>query len=142
MSCGRRSAAPPAPERSPKIRTILADDTPDVRELVRLILDGAGDFEVVGEAANGFDAVRECETHRPDLVLLDLAMPVMDGLEAISGVRLISPDTRIVVLSGFEAARAATEAVELGVQAYVQKGTRPADIVAKLRELAGATSPA
>lgn len=122
-----------APAR--KIRTALADDTPDVRELVRLILESDGGFEVVGEAGTGAAVVECCAAAAPDLVVLDLAMPEMDGLEAISRIRQVSPRTKIVVLSGFEASHAATEAVGLGASAYVPKGTRPAELVARLREV-------
>ena len=79
--------------------------------------------EVVGEAADGEDAVRLATELRPDLVLLDLAMPRMDGLQALPLIREAVPGVRVVVLSGFEDSVMADRAVEAGASRYVEKGT-------------------
>ena len=81
------------------LRVLVADDMEDSRYLVRRFLERSGLFTVVAEASNGAQAVELTGIHHPDLALLDLAMPVMDGLEALPLVRQVSPDTTIVVLS-------------------------------------------
>jgi signal transduction histidine kinase len=111
---------------------VVIDDTPDLRLLLRMVLELSDRYQVVGEAgdgATGIDIVRESQ---PDLVLLDLAMPVMDGLEALPAIIHACPSAAVVVLSGFEAERMADQAINLGAMAYLQKGTRPDDIVDRL----------
>jgi DNA-binding NarL/FixJ family response regulator len=100
----------------------VADDVPDMRALVRFALEEAPDMEVVGEAATGAEAVRGVAELRPDVVLLDLSMPDLDGLEVIPHVVESAPDTGIVVFSGFEAARMRGPATALGAHRYVEKG--------------------
>jgi CheY-like chemotaxis protein len=118
-------------------RVLLADDTPDIRALLRLVLSRHDDFVVVAEAADGSEAVEMAQKHRPDVVLLDLAMPVMDGLEAIPGVRAAAPNCKIVVLSGFNADQMAAEALGAGADAYLEKGTPPTQLVHHLRRICG-----
>jgi len=83
------------------LRVLVADDVEDSRFLVRRFLERSGEFVVVAEASNGKQAVELVEKHTPDLALLDLAMPIMDGLEALPLVRKVSPDTTVVVLSAY-----------------------------------------
>jgi CheY-like chemotaxis protein len=83
------------------LRVLVADDVEDSRFLVRRFLERSGEFVVVAEASNGKQAVEMVEEHTPDLALLDLVMPVMDGLEALPLVRQASPETTVVVLSAF-----------------------------------------
>ena len=118
-------------------RVLLVDDTPDIRALLRLVLSRQDDFEVVAEAADGSEAIDMARLHRPDVVLLDLAMPVMDGLEAIPEVRAAVPDSKIVVLSGFNADQMADEALRAGADAYIEKGTPPLRLVTELRRICG-----
>src|SRR5205807_4954218 len=75
--------------------------------------------------------------HQPDVVLLDLAMPVMDGLQAISGIRQSCPETKVVVLSGFERERMGVEAIERGAHAYFEKGIRPDLLTTRVAEICG-----
>lgn len=109
------------------LRILIADDAPDIRLLLKMYLSDSR-LEVVGEATNGAEAVELVETERPDAVILDLAMPVMDGLEAIPLIKQRSPETKIVVLSGFEANRMAERALGLGADTYLQKGVALGDI--------------
>jgi signal transduction histidine kinase len=119
-------------------RVLLADDTADIRALLRIVLSRYDDeFEVVAEAADGSEAVAMAKAHDPDLVVLDLAMPVMDGLEAIPEVRAVAPDCKIVVLSGFNANQMAAEALDVGADAYLEKGTPPRRLVDELRRVLG-----
>lgn len=117
------------------IRVALADDTEDIRRLLRMALELEGGFEIVGEAGDGEAAVRLVDRERPDAIVLDLAMPVMDGLQAIPLIREGSPLTRIVVLSGFNTAQMASETRALGADAYLEKGTAFHDVAGLLRQL-------
>src|SRR3712207_5097808 len=110
-------------------RVLLADDTPEIRLLVRMALELEGGFEIVGEAGDGAQALHIADDQRPDAVVLDLAMPVMDGLEAIPQVRKATPDTKIHVLSGFNSAQMEREALSVGADAYLEKGVPPTRIV-------------
>ena len=103
-------------------RVVIADDTPDIRMLLRWSLEPDERFEIVGEATNGAEAVSLIANNEVDAVLLDLAMPVMDGLQAIPRIKDASPSTRIVVLSGFDEESMAGEAMSRGADAYLEKG--------------------
>lgn len=108
---------------------VVIDDTPDLRLLLRMILELSDRYEVVGEAGDGATGIEVVREWQPDVVLLDLAMPIMDGLEALPAILHACPTAAVVVLSGFEADRMAHQALELGAVAYVQKGSRPEEIV-------------
>lgn len=116
-------------------RVLIVDDAANLRELLTLLLEVEDDFEVVGTAADGEQAIAAAELLRPDLVLLDLAMPVMDGLQALPMLRTHVPSARIVIFSGFEHEALATEALTAGADAYIEKGTSVTQLVARLREL-------
>lgn len=118
------------------IRVLVVDDTADLRLLLRMALGSEDDIDVVGEAGDGREAVEQARRHRPDVMLLDLAMPVMDGLEALPLVRAASPGTQVVILSGFEATSMAASASAAGAAAYVQKGAAPDVIISCVRRLA------
>jgi DNA-binding NarL/FixJ family response regulator len=111
---------------------LLADDTADVRILMRSLLELGGHFTVVAEASNGEEAIEKAEVHRPDLVLLDLAMPVMDGLEALPEILRRSPDSKIAVMSGFARDRLADQALQLGAHGYIEKGIPTRVLVERL----------
>jgi DNA-binding NarL/FixJ family response regulator len=116
-------------------RVLVGDDAANLRELLTLLLEVEDDFEVVGTAADGEQAIAAAEALRPDVVLLDLAMPVMDGLQALPILRMHVPNARIVIFSGFEHEALATEALRAGADAYIEKGTSVTQLVARLREL-------
>lgn len=118
------------------IRVLVVDDTPDIRFLLRMALGTEDDMVVVGEAGDGLAAVDEAARTRPDVVLLDLAMPVMDGLEALPLVKQACPDAHVVILSGFEATAMAGSAQAAGAAAYLQKGVAPDVIISCIRRLA------
>jgi YesN/AraC family two-component response regulator len=109
------------------LRILIADDAPDIRLLLKMYLTDSR-LEVIGEATNGAEAVEMAGSEKPDAVILDLAMPVMDGLEAIPLIKKASPGTKIVVLSGFDADRMAERAMSLGAETYLQKGVALGDI--------------
>ncbi|MGY2701448.1 response regulator [Nocardioides sp. HB32] len=112
-------------------RVVLVDDTEDLRLLMRIALRRAG-YEVVGEAGDGAAGIEVARTELPDLVVLDLSMPVMDGLEALPHIRAALPDATIVVMSGFGSAQMGEKAIAGGADGYLQKGAPLASVVAYL----------
>lgn len=120
---------------SSRCRVVIADDTPDIRMLLRWSLEPDDRFEVVGEAANGAEAVDLISKIHVHAILLDLAMPVMDGLQAIPQIRSASPSTRIVVLSGFDEEAMAGEAISRGADAYLEKGVAVGEITRVLLDM-------
>jgi DNA-binding NarL/FixJ family response regulator len=119
------------------IRVVLVDDVAGLRALVRMALEVDGRFTVVGEAGNGADGIEVSRDLKPDLVLLDLSMPVMDGLEALPQILEASPDSRVVVLTGFESRRVSPMALKRGAVACLEKGITPSGLVESLTELLG-----
>lgn len=115
------------------IRVALVDDVDEMRLLVGLSLTLSGDFEVVGEASNGREAISLAEEQRPELMLLDLSMPEMDGFEALPRVLAASPDTCVVVFSGFDEGQHSGRARELGAAGYIEKGTSMEELAPRLR---------
>lgn len=130
------------PHSRGKIRVLLADDTPEIRRLLRLNLELDGRFEIVGEAEDGAEAVALATSLRPDAVVLDLAMPVMDGLEAIPIILDSSPASKILVLSGFDHSRMEARAREQGAHGYLEKGAAFGQIADTLAELDAEGLPA
>ncbi|HET7310802.1 MAG TPA: response regulator [Mycobacteriales bacterium] len=121
--------------RQRRERVLVVDDAANLRELLTVLLDVEDDFEVVGTAADGVQALDRADALEPDIVLLDLAMPVMDGLQALPGLRERLPNARIVIFSGFEHEALAREALAAGADAYIEKGTSVMQLVARLRQL-------
>lgn len=119
---------------SGQVRVLVVDDTPSLRVLTRLALQDSG-FLVVGEAGDGLAAVEQARRLRPDLVLLDLAMPVMDGLEALPLLRDVLPGVKVVIVSGFDRQAMESQVVEAGADGYLQKGLSPEVSLSALRRL-------
>lgn len=115
--------APEGRRDPPRWRILLADDDDDVRTLVRLKIESLGPYSVVGEARDGEQAVQQAADLKPDVVVLDLSMPGADGLQAVPRIRQVSPETRIIVLSGLAEAAVADQALASGAARYVEKGT-------------------
>lgn len=123
-------------EQSP-FRVVVADDFADMRHLVKVTLERSGRFQVVAEAENGVEAIDSAREHQPDLLVLDLSMPVLSGMEALPQIRAASPDTKVVVLSGFDRSRMESEALAGGAVGYLEKGLRPSQLVDELLAVAG-----
>jgi PAS domain S-box-containing protein len=122
----------------------IVDDDTDVRMLIRTRLRMSGRFRVVGEGADGAEAVALAERHQPSLMLLDISMPGVDGLEALSRVLEASPTTRIVVFSGFEEQGLADKTKELGASVFIEKSTSLDALVERLAVITpddGVTTP-
>ena len=113
----------PGNEQPPEqiVRIFLCDDVAELRHMIRAELEMHPGFEVVGEAGDGMAGVRGVATTRPDVVLLDLSMPGLDGLEAIPLIHVESPNTRIVVFSGFAMDPVGRQALALKATRYVSK---------------------
>ncbi|MBJ7359325.1 hybrid sensor histidine kinase/response regulator [Nocardioides sp.] len=122
------------------IRVVIIDDTADLRELLRLALTRGG-LEVVGEAGDGRSGIECVRLEQPDVVLLDLSMPVMDGLEALPTIRNLIPHGKIVVLSGFGATQMSEKAMTIGADGYLQKGIALKRIIEFVKDIVDAPDP-
>ncbi len=115
-------------------RVLLVDDSEDLRMLLRLKLESWDDYEVVAEAPDGEAGVQLAEEHQPDLVMLDLAMPKMDGLQALPLIRERVEGVRVIVLSGFEQGVMESRVRAAGADGYLEKGVPMEELA---RTLAG-----
>jgi len=115
------------------VRVLLADDHTIVREGVRALLAEHRDVEVVGEAADGVEAVEKARSLQPDVVIMDLLMPRMSGLEATRAIRQQLADVEVLVLTMYESDEHFFEVLQAGASGYLLKGATSADLVAALR---------
>lgn len=114
-------------------RVLIADDHELVRRGLRLVLEAEDDMEVVGEAEDGVQAVEATEQLAPDVVLLDLRMPVLGGIAACERIRAACPDVRVVILTSFDDAAEVVAALKAGACSYLLKDTSPDALVQSLR---------
>ena len=113
--------AKPTPTRDVRIRVVVADDHPVVRGMVRSALQQHPHFEVVGEAENGAEAIEEVKRVRPDVIVLNVTMPLVNGFQAAREIKKQIPETAIVILSSHADKHFVEEAKKVGVRAYVPK---------------------
>jgi DNA-binding NarL/FixJ family response regulator len=118
------------------MRILIADDHAVVRRGLEMVLQLEKDFEIVGDAANGADAVEQAVQYSPDLALLDLKMPQMDGVGATREIKRRCPHTRVLILTGIEAENEIVKALEAGADGYVLKETSPEELVRAIRVIA------
>jgi DNA-binding NarL/FixJ family response regulator len=119
------------------ITVLLADDHVMVRDGLRYILEAAGDIQIVALASNGKEAVAQALSHCPDIAVIDISMPVMDGIEATKQIRAICPHTRIVTLSMYHTGEYVQRAVNAGALGYVLKDAAGNELVEAVRSLHG-----
>jgi DNA-binding NarL/FixJ family response regulator len=120
------------------IRVLICDDYQPIRLMLRTIIENQPGLDVVGEAANGQESISEAARLQPDVILLDLAMPVKTGLEALGEIAHVAPAAKIIVFSGFSIASVGGDVIELGAVLYLSKGASPEAIIASI-QTAGAT---
>ena len=118
------------------IRVMVADDHPIVRGGIVALLSAAGDLEVVAEASDGLEAVRLASEHRPDVILMDLRMPGLDGDEATARIIAANPSTRVVILTTYESDASILTAIEAGASGYLLKAAPQEEILAGVRSVA------
>jgi DNA-binding NarL/FixJ family response regulator len=118
------------------IRVVLAEDYALVREGTAELLERAGGFRVIGQAADGFEAVRLAAALRPDVLVIDLAMPGLDGLEATRRSRHASPQTAVLALTAHEGEPYVRAMLEAGARGYLSKAARGHELVAAVRAVA------
>ena len=119
------------------VRVLIVDDHPVVRDGLRALLDSTDHAEVVAEAASGIAAIRQARTHRPDVVIMDLNLPDLDGIEATRRIRQLVPDTAVLVLSMLEDDESVFAAMRAGAHGYVLKGASQGDIERAIQTVAG-----
>lgn len=129
-----------SPSGSAAVGVLICDDSEALRELVRAVIDLRPSLRVVGEAGDGNEAVVEATRLQPDVILLDLAMPLRTGLDALSELRLVAPAAKIIVFSGFSSASVAEDVIGLGAARYVSKGADPDTINDAIEEVAAQTA--
>ncbi|MDI3340266.1 MAG: response regulator transcription factor [Sphaerobacter sp.] len=115
------------------IRILVVDDHPVVREGLVAILEAQDDLTVVGEAGDGDEAVRQYQALRPDVVLMDLAMPGTDGVQAIQEIKRFDPDAHVVVLTAYDTDERILQAVQAGASGYLLKGAPREEIFRAVR---------
>lgn len=118
-----------------RIRILIADDHAVVRKGLLALIQTEEGMEVVGEAADGVEAVELAETLRPDVILLDLVMPRMDGIEAIRGIRQNDPEARILVLTSFSEDEKVLTAIEVGAMGCLLKDATPDELLRAIRDV-------
>lgn len=117
------------------IRVLLVDDQDLVRYGLRLVLEAQPDIEVVAEASDGADALRAARGHAPDVVLMDVRMPGMDGIEATRQLTAAHPKTRVLVLTTYDLDEFAFGALQAGAAGFLLKNTRPDELVGAVRSV-------
>jgi two-component system, NarL family, response regulator LiaR len=123
------------------IRVLIADDHAVVRQGLRTFLDLQADIDVVGEAADGEEAVAAAAEHAPDVILLDLVMPELDGIGALRRLREVAPASRVIVLTSFGEDERLFAALRAGATGYLLKDVEPAELVRGIRTAHAGQAP-
>lgn len=118
-----------------RIRVLIADDHAVVREGVKALISLADDMEVVGEAADGREAIERAQALEPDVAVMDIAMPGLGGLEATLEIRKLCPQTRILVLSQYDDREYVRRFLKAGVSGYVLKKSAGSDLIGAIRSV-------
>ena len=122
------------------IGVLFCDDNEPMRALLRVVVELRPSLRVVGEAADGHEAIHEATRLQPDVILLDLAMPRRTGLDVLPELRRIAPEARVIVFSGFSTASVAEGAIDLGAVRFLTKGADPEAINDAIEEVFAETA--
>ncbi len=128
-----RNGATLDPASPRRVRVLIVDDMQHVREQLRLLLELTGKVEVIGEAANGAEAIIQAQALRPEVVILDLEMPGMNGFRATQQIKELDPATRVVILSVHATDQDRERARQAGADAFVEKGASLETLLAAVR---------
>ena len=120
-------------DSSPRIRILAVDDHPVVRQGIAGLVDVQADMTVIAEAANGREAIQQFRTHRPDVTLMDIQMPEMNGLDALIAIRSEFPDAKLIVLTTYEGDVHILRALKAGAHGYLLKNTLHLDLLQTIR---------
>jgi DNA-binding NarL/FixJ family response regulator len=120
------------------LRVIIVDDVASTRRFLRSILENCQQFDVVGEAADGYAAIEKAKASQPDLILLDLSMPMVDGALALAGIRQVAPKTTVILVSGMNP-KSGDPLLKAGASAFVPKGIPPSEFLDRLGSILGRT---
>jgi two-component system, NarL family, nitrate/nitrite response regulator NarL len=123
----------PAKNSKRPIRLLLVDDHPIVLDGIKLHLSSRTEFDVAGEATNGAEAIRQAALLQPDVILMDISMPHMNGVNAMSHIRRIVPRAKVLVLTMHDSREYVTQMVRLGARGYLLKDTSPAELTQAIR---------
>lgn len=118
------------------VKVLIADDHPLIREGLAALIQRRDDMLLVGEASNGQEAVERFAQHNPDVTLMDLRMPVMDGIAAIASIRELSPQARIIVLTNFDGDQDIWCGLQAGAKAYLLKDAPKLEVLETIRQVA------
>ena len=122
------------------LNVLVVDDSADLRDLISMVIERhPGGWRVVATAAEGRQAIDEARTSQPDLVLLDIAMPVMDGMQALPHIRDAAPDALVVMLSGYPFATAGQGALDAGAHGYLEKSDLVKGLIPRLQRIIDTT---
>src|ERR1700719_3090065 len=122
-------------------RLLIVDDHEIFRRGLRALLEPSSEWEICGEAVDGLDAVEQCKSLKPDIVVLDVSMPRLNGLEAARLIRRENPESKIVIITQHDSPQIRSAALEAGARAFVTKSAVGSELVSALRNLLH-TSPA
>jgi two-component system, NarL family, response regulator NreC len=114
------------------VTVLLVDDHPMIRQGLRNLISSEADFQVVGEAGDGLEAIQKIEQTRPDILIIDMMMPNLNGLEVLLHVKKLSPRTRTIVFSMQSAEPYVVEALRAGADGYILKETGPGELIAAI----------
>src|SRR6188472_4099395 len=120
-------------ERSQPIRILVADDHALIREGIAVLVGTQPDMTLVAEASNGSEAIQQFRTHRPDVTLMDLQMPDMNGMDALIAIRAEFPDAKVIMLTTYEGDAHILRALKAGAQGYLLKNTLHSDLLQTIR---------
>jgi DNA-binding NarL/FixJ family response regulator len=115
------------------LKLLLVDDQDLIRESLHIVLDMDPEINVVGLAENGHAAIKQCEEHQPDVVLMDIHMPVMDGVEATRQIKAAWPHIHVIILTTFQEISYVVDALGVGAEGYLLKAIHPKDLAAGIK---------